>query len=188
MHPSPQEEITDAVFNHKTITPPPPVTAAISYLIKIVSQASKGNSLFFPFWSPPAAAGLWKGLGWAAQHLKGREIYPLLGYLGHLRTEQWKPMVPSALLLAPGENRTQDMLPAWGRLAVAGREAMTFSLKEVYVMKGGRVGCYRLHLVLKLPCGSTSACFLPQCSKLIFTYIGMTLKTVSSISATTLLL
>lgn len=84
--------------------------------------------------------------------------------------------------------KQEDMLPAWGRLAVAGREAMTFSLKEVYVMKGGRVGCYRLHLVLKLSCGSASACFLPQCLKLILTYIGMTLKTVSSISATTLLL
>lgn len=116
-----------------------------------------------------------KSPGVSCSALEREGDLPSAWVLRSLKNRTVEAMVPSAPLLAPGENRTQDMLPAWGRLAAAGREAMTFSLKEVQVMKGGRAGCYRLHLVLKLSCSSTSSCFLPRCLKLILTYLGMTL-------------
>lgn len=139
----------DAIFNHRTFTSPPPVTA-ISYLTKIGTEASKGNSLYFPLWPLPPAAGVlcelhhvWKG-GRSPQcfritSLKNRAVV----------ARRWKPC---SLCSAAGPWRAQDT----GYSSCLGKAQNSWEQRHDLFLKGNasreecKVHCFMLHLILKL--------------------------------------
>lgn len=140
----------DAIFNHRTFTSPPPVTA-ISYLTKIGSEASKGNSLYFPLWPLPPAAGVlcelhhvWKG-GRSSQCLRITSL--------ENRTEgagRWKPC--SSLCFAAGPWRTQDTgySSCLGRTQNSWEQRHDVFLKGSASREGGKVHYFMLHFIVKL--------------------------------------
>lgn len=79
----------------------------------------------------------------------------------------------SALLLDSGENRTQDMLPVWGRLAAAWEKGMTFSLKEMQFVERSREEKSRLHFFLKKRVMQLYLISFTPSLMLIFIYLAM---------------
>lgn len=122
------------------VLPPPPPTAAIPYLTKIGTQISKGSSLYFPLWPPPAAARLCKVLGLGCTTLERDGDLPSDLVVRSLKNSRvgaalWKSC-SHLLCYWPLENTGHRIrfLPRDG-LQQPGREGMAFSLKEMQLVK-----------------------------------------------------